>query len=214
MTNTISGVIVTQEEIIDTSDFVEEPPMRISFTIIDELYRSNIIKDTDIITDLGAAAGDFLLYCKKYLKINNVKGINYYNNRHTINKAMLDKYHINIDYCEATLYNFKEDNSTIYWIWIEDPETEMKIIELIKNNVKNKSRIIIAYETMQYICQYCNHCKNIKNNISKKWINYYYDISKLKERIKINNVYYKNIYFNVGNTCRQSGLITLVLIDL
>jgi|SaaInlV_125m_DNA_1040241.scaffolds.fasta_scaffold18253_4 hypothetical protein len=214
MTNTISGINVIHKEIIDNRDFVEQPPMRISFTIIDELYRSNIIKDTDIITDLGAAAGDFLLYCKKYLKINNVKGINYYNNRHTINKAMLDKYNINIDYCEATLYNFKEDNATIYWIWIENPETELKIIEFIKNNVKNKSRIIIAYETMQYICQYCNHCKNIRNNISKKWKNYYYDISKLKDRIEIDNVYYKNIYFNVGDTCRQSGLITLVLIDL
>lgn len=209
MANTISGINIKQNEIIDNKDFIEEPPMRISFTIIDELYKCNIIKNTDIITDLGAAAGDFLLYCKKYLKIDNVKGINYYNYRHTINKNLLDKYNISINYCEATQYNFGEDDATIYWIWIENPETEMKIIK----KIKNKCKIIIAYETMQKICGNCNHCKNIRNNISIKWP-YYQDLSKLKEIMGIDNINHKNIYFNVGNNCRQSGLISLVLIDL
>lgn len=213
--NNIGGQNIKTREDIDNSIYIETPPMRISFVVIDELKKCGIICENSNILDIGAAAGDFLLYCKKNINTNITNGINYFNERHKLNDKILKENDIHIQYCDAIKYNYYDFIYDIYWLWIEYPDTELEIIELIKKAAKynNKScKIIICYETMQYICNNCSHCINIRDNIDNKWKTYR-NLNNFKKAINC-DVQHKHIYFNTGDNCRQKGIYTLIIITI
>lgn len=87
--------------------------------------------------DIGCGAGDLLLYCEINFKINEVIGINYFNERHLINYPLLNRYNIKIFNIDALKYIYNYDNSDVFWLWIEEPKIEIELLKLIQNAVVN-----------------------------------------------------------------------------
>ncbi len=241
MNRNISGKNIIIKENINDDDFIykEEVPMRTPFTILDNLYEFNLIKENDNLMDIGCGAGDLLLYCKINFKINEAIGINYFNERHLTNYPLLNRYNITIFNTDALNYIYNWDKSDVFWLWIEEPKIEIELLKLIQNAVANhehnKCKVLIAYETLQNICQdntsflnkfnlpflnniiSCKHCENIRYNIKNKWQDN--KLENIEKILKNHNMNYNNrkidckhIYFNISNKCRQSGIFSIICV--
>jgi hypothetical protein len=228
------NIIINENINKDEFIYIEEVPMRIPFTILDTLFELNLIKENDNFTDISSSSGDLLLYCKINFKINIANHINSYNDTYMKNINLLNRYNINIINSEPLNFVYNWDNSDVFWLWIEEPNTEIEILKLIQNAVVNhghrKCKVLIAYETMQNICTdiykknfflnktiNCKNCENIRENINKNWDdNKIENIDKLlrQHNVKYNNriVDCKHIYFNISNKCRHSGIFSIITI--
>lgn len=242
MTRHISGKNIIIKENFDKNDYIykEEVPIRIPFTILDSLNELGLIKENDNLLDINCSSGDLLLYCKINFKINDALGINNYSERHLENSEILNRYYITIINCEAITYIYNWDKTDVFWLWMEEPKTEIEVLKLIQDSVVNhghrKCKVLIAYETMQNICKdnyldlyflnkipfynkkiSCNHCANIRYNINKKWDDN--KIQNIEKVLKEHNNNYNNrkietkqIYFNISDKCRQSGIFSIICV--
>ena len=109
-------------------------------------------------------------------------------------------------------------------MWIETPNTECKVLELLKKNISSNNKkynIIIAYNTsgtcknnpnipnstekFNNLCGFCNYLKCVtgKMSIIERFLN------------SNNYLYTKKSYnYNDGLSCRESGELTYYIITL
>jgi hypothetical protein len=165
--------------------------------------------------DLGCGSADIMVYIKTKLKCKEICGIDN-TNRSLIN---LKKHRLNILKNDILNVNF-EGKAQTYYIWIENPKTEIQIIErLLKYN--GKCDIIICYNTkgscklnveipneniyFNSDCQFCSYLKCISTKLQI-----------LNNFLKNSNLNYQTRYYNYNNGfgCRESGEFTYIIVSI
>lgn len=191
--------------------FVENVPNRGPFSPLDEL---GVFFKNKKIYDLGCGSGDMAVYIKKKFQPKSIKGINFDGKRFAIQN---ERYKMNFICGDIDSVNFEKEDINTYFMWIEKPQVEIKVIERNANAKKNTT-IIIAYNT-KVNCKYnqehnknynpnCVYCKYIACIPGK--------INKLRNFLSSKKIGFieKVIEYNDGDECRQKGLFTYFIIQL
>jgi len=191
--------------------FVEKVPNRGPFSPLDEL--SGFFRNKKIY-DLGCGSGDIAVYIKKKFNPISIKGISFKRERFAKQK---ERYNMNFICGDIEKVKYEKEDIDTYFIWIENPDVEIKVIE--KNiDAKKNTIIIIAYNT-KVNCKYnqdlktnynpnCRFCKYIACIPEK--------INKLRNFLSSKKIGFieKVIEYNDGDECRQKGLFTYFIIQL
>lgn len=191
--------------------FVENVPSRGPFSPLEEL---GVYFRNKKIYDLGCGSGDMAVYIKKKLQPESIKGISFKRERFA---KQNERYSMNFICGNIDSVNFEKEDIDTYFIWIEKPEVEIKVIERNVNAKKNTT-IIVAYNTKAF-CKYnqdlktnynpdCGFCKYIACIPEK--------INKLRNFLSSKKIGFieKVIEYNDGDECRQKGLFTYFIIQL
>lgn len=185
---------------------MDKVPYRTPFGPIKELQE--YFENKNII-DLGCRDGDLMNYINNNLNCSSICGVelNKFNN----------KYNLNI--ISNNMLNINLSNYDTYFIWIERPDIETKVIQKIINENKNDFNIIIAYNTKGSCKLNKNILKTNYFNIDCKFCKYLRCIpdkmNKLQLFLTTNKINYniKKYNYNDGDSCRQQGEFTYYIIN-
>lgn len=177
-------------------------------------YLEKFFKNKDI-CDLGCGSGDLMGYIKYNFNPKSIKGVDNNYNRYKIQK---EKYDLNILNINISQFDFQNENIDTFYLWIEQPDTEIFVINKLKS-LNKKCNIIIAYNIMGNCrnkffdksenynsnCGFCSYLRLIPDKILKVK-NYL-----INNKIKYVDV---DIDYNDGNNCRQQGIIKYFVIAI
>jgi len=162
--------------------------------------------------DLGCGSGDAMTYILFKLKPKSIKGINHNEKRY---RAQKERYNLNIIQGDIKEINFKKEDIDTYYIWIEEPSTEIFVINAL-SKLEKKCNILIGYnikafckanpESTENYNKECRTCKYLECIEGK--------INEVKTFLQNKNIKFqeKNIEYNEGRNCRQSGTIKFIII--
>lgn len=148
------------------------------------------------------------------LQPKSIKGINHNEKRYRQQK---ERYNQNVIQGDIKEINFKKENFDTYYIWIEEHDTEIHVIEALLNANK-KCTIIIGYNIKAF-------CKAVLNNTSNfnpecKTCSYLSCMesktNQVRNFIQSKNIQFteKHINYDEGRNCRQKGTIKYFIINL
>jgi len=191
--------------------FVESVPQRGPFKPLDEL--SGFFRNRKIY-DLGCGSGDMAVHIKHKFNPISIKGISFKKERFVKQK---ERYKMNFSCGDINQIDFAKEDIDTYFIWIENPSIEMRVVERNINADKHPV-IIIAYNSKVN----CRFKENLIGNFNPncafcKYIGCInYKMSQLRSFLKKNKVVFieKEIGYDEGEKCRQKGFFNYFIIQL